>query len=67
MSELERWAIHAIAAYAGQPLANVPPEPAAGMGNAVVEALHRLEAADMIVRVQYRHATWYELADGVTL
>jgi len=64
MNDIERWAIHAIAAYAGKPLADVPPEPPAGSAMAVVEALHRLEAAGVIVRVEYRGAKWYELAEG---
>ncbi len=63
MNDIELWAIHAIAAYAGRPLDDVPPEPPAGSAMAVVEALHRLEASGAIVRVEYRGVKWYELAE----
>jgi|GEM_PF-3797789 len=61
MTDIENWAIHAISHYDGQPLAVIPPEPAAGTFDLVISALHKLESDGIITRVEYKGASWYEL------
>ena len=61
MTDIEKWAIHAISHYDGQPLAVIPPEPAAGTFNLVISALRKLESDGIITRVEYKGASWYEL------